>query len=78
MAGSSVTIRVTEDVNARLVKAANKLGCTKTEFVLTALEIALEREEARHLPRAIAAAMPRRSGERVILPEGIVHNRQTL
>ena len=76
MAGSSITVRLPEDIKARLTKATAKLGCTTTEFAVAALEAALEREEARHVPRAIAAAMPRRSGDRVILPEGIVHGHQ--
>ena len=72
---SSITIRVPDDVNARLLKAIEKLGCTKTEFVLVAVAYALEREEAKPMPAVVRAAMPRRVGNLMIMPEGIVHNR---
>jgi hypothetical protein len=74
MASPSVTVRLPDDVNIRLMKAIDKLGCTKTEFVLTAIELQLEAEEAKHVPAVIRAAMPRRSGALMSMPEGIVHN----
>jgi hypothetical protein len=63
-------------MNARLLKAVDKLGCSKTEFVLVALELALEREEAKHVPARVRAALPQRVGDLMIMPEGIVHGRQ--
>ena len=73
MASTAVTIRVPEQTNERLVKAIERAGCSKTEWILEAIEWALERDEVHHVPKAIMAAMPRRMGDRMSMPEGITY-----
>ena len=75
MSSTAITIRVPEELHERLVKSVDRTGGTKTEWVLDAIEWALDRDEARATPKVIQAAMPRRIGDKVIMPEGIVHSR---
>jgi hypothetical protein len=72
MADPSLTIRVPQPIGDRLNSAVNRAGCTKTEWVLEAIRYALERDEAPHVPAVIKAAMPRRIGNSMRMPEGIV------
>ena len=71
---SALTVRLPDPVNDRLEESVARAGCTKTAWVLEAIRWALERDEARHVPAVVQNAMPRRIGDRVILPEGIVHH----
>jgi len=73
VASTAVTIRVPGDINERLVKAIARAGCSKTEWVLEAIEWALERDEVHHVPKSIMAALPRRMGDRMSMPEGITY-----
>lgn len=75
MASKSITFRLPEEVNERLERSVAKIGGTKSEWIVDAIEIALEREEQRPMPAAIARALPRRVGDRMIMPEGVVHTR---
>lgn len=70
----SLTVRLPDPINERLNSSVAKAGCTKTEWVLEAIRWALERDEAPHVPKVIRAAIPRRMGTRVIMPEGIRHD----
>ena len=76
MASTAITIRVPEATHERLIKAVGRARCTKTEWVLEALLWALEKDEEKPVPKAIAAAMPRRVGNKMMMPDGVVHNRQ--
>ena len=77
MAKSPVTIRLEPEDNERLIKQAAKSGCTKIEYVFESLMAMLERAEQRPTPRAVLEAMPRRVGNGMVMPDGIVHDRWT-
>ena len=70
----SLTVRLPEVINSRLNASVARAGCTKTDWVLEAIRWALERDEAPHVPRVVQAAMPRRVGDRILMPQGIVSN----
>jgi metal-responsive CopG/Arc/MetJ family transcriptional regulator len=66
-----VTLRLTEPVLNRLNEAVEKAGCSRSAWITEAVVWALEREEAPHVPKKVIAAIPRRAGARVIMPDGI-------
>lgn len=74
---NTVSARISDDLNERLLKQVAKLNCTKTEFVLVAIETAIEREEnaSKHTPIAVLKAMPVRTPSGMVMPEGVVFDR---
>lgn len=71
----SITLRVPALVHERLTKSVAKGGVTQTAWILEAIMWALERDEAPHVPEAVKAAMPRRVGALMVMPEGVQSNR---
>jgi hypothetical protein len=67
----SLTIRLPEPIRDRLEASVARAGCTKTEWVLEAICWALERDEAPHVPAVVRAAMPKRMGSLMSMPDGI-------
>jgi predicted DNA-binding protein len=68
-----LTIRIPDPINERLVASVAKAGCTTTDWVLEAIRWALEQEERPHVPAAVKAAMPRRVGALMSMPDNIVY-----
>ena len=68
---SSVTVRLSEETNDKLARAIAKIGCTKTEFVVEAIEWALEREGRKPTPLRVLQALPRRVGTGMVMPDGV-------
>ena len=74
---NTVSARISDDLNERLLKQVAKLNCTKTEFVLVAIEMAIDKGErdAKHTPNAVLKAMPQRSGTGMIMHDGVTFDR---
>ena len=74
---NTVSVRISDELNERLMKQAAKLNCTKTEIVVVAIEMALDRadKESKHTPNAVIKAMPVRSGSGMIMPDGVTFDR---
>lgn len=64
---------ILERVDQAVEKASDAIGArvSRSAWITQAIVIALEREEAPHMPAQVRAAMPRRYGTRMIMPEGI-------
>jgi hypothetical protein len=76
-----VTLRlselVLERVDEQVAKASDAIGkpVSRSAWITEAIIIALEKEEAPHMPKAIRAAIPTRRGNRMIMPEGVQSTR---
>jgi hypothetical protein len=72
-----VTLRlkdiVLERVDEQVAKASEAIGkpVSRSQWITEAIIIALEKEEAPHVPKAVKAAIPQRRGNRMLMPEGI-------
>jgi hypothetical protein len=67
----SITVRVPIVLYERLTRSVERGGVTQTAWVLEAIMWALERDEAPHVPEVVKAAMPRRVGTLMAMPEGV-------
>lgn len=73
-----VTLRlddiVLERVDEAVAKASDAIGkkVSRSAWITEAIIVALEKEEAPHVPAKVKSALPRRQGNRMIMPEGIV------
>ena len=75
---NTVSARISDDLNERLLRQVAKLNCTKTEFVLVAIEMAIDKGErdSKHTPAVVLKAMPVRAPSgAVTMPEGVVFDR---
>jgi hypothetical protein len=72
-----VTLRLSEiileRVDQQVAKASEAIGkpVSRSAWITQAVIIALEKEEAPHVPKAIRAALPQRRGNRLLMPEGV-------
>jgi metal-responsive CopG/Arc/MetJ family transcriptional regulator len=74
-----VTLRleeiVLERVDEAVAKASEAIGknVSRSAWITQAIILALEKEEAPHVPAKVKSALPRRMGNRMIMPEGITY-----
>jgi predicted transcriptional regulator len=73
-----VTLRlddiILERVDQSVENASEAIGkkVSRSQWITAAIVAALEKEEAPHVPAKVKSALPRRAGNRMIMPEGIV------
>lgn len=65
MASKAISVRLDDDVHDKIDGVCAKLGITKSQFVVEAIEIALEAELAAavHVPDAVKAARIQRNAK---------------
>jgi hypothetical protein len=71
----SVTVRIPTLIDERMMASVERAGCTTTEWIVTAIRLALEQDERPHVPAVVKAAMPKRVGNLMSMPDNVVHYR---
>jgi hypothetical protein len=69
----SLSTRAPEEIHERVKRAAARAGVAKATWLLEAVTWALETDEGatrRAMPKAVAAALPRRVNGRLVMPRG--------
>jgi len=69
-----ISVRAPADLHERIESLAERDGVTKSQWVITALEIQVEANESAdiHTPSVVRDSLPSRVGLRVRMPEGVV------
>ncbi len=69
-----ISVRAPDSLHERIERLAEKEGITKSQMVLTMLEVQVEYAERAevHVPAVVMDALPRRQGLRVAMPAGVV------